>query len=274
MNGGRALFFGFHLEGCVDAEIEIGIWVPTMGGAFYAFGADDLDRRFFYSHGWKTRDCTLLDVVTQTAPGSHCGFILFLFVGNVDNGFNDGTEFAFGNFIGEGVDDDAARSQGGFVELRIPGSAAAEAGEVPDDETVGSICHGGEAHHVIKLVAVLDRAARFVDVFKWGQGEDEAVRVAIFDDFEALLFNGSILCGSARIAQVGPDCGAWWECRWGRFEAEVGQSSEGQRCRSSEEYLLGEIFAGKVVVVIVELMDISYALRYAIIETLLRNRLK
>jgi len=56
---------------------------------------------------------------------------------------------------------------------------------------------GGEAHHVVEIIAALSGAARFVDIFKWGMDEGEFVFEAVFVDDLALLFYRAVLGGSA-----------------------------------------------------------------------------
>lgn len=57
-----------------------------------------------------------------------------MLVGYIDDGFDDGAELTFGDFVCEGVDDDAARAECGFVELCLVRAATTEAGVVPDEE--------------------------------------------------------------------------------------------------------------------------------------------
>jgi len=53
-----------------------------------------------------------------------------------------------------------------------------------------------------------------------GAEQGEAVRLAVFGEDAALLFNGPILRGAAAIAKVSPDCGA--RAEGGRRRAEGG----------------------------------------------------
>jgi len=128
-----------HPKGFVDAGFEIWIRIPTMRCPLDAFGADYFYGRAEHSARRGARDRALFDVMTQAAPCSHCGFIFFLFVGNVYDGFDDRPKLAFGDFVGEGMDDDAAVPEDGFVELRVVCSPAAESGKVPDEQPLGFI---------------------------------------------------------------------------------------------------------------------------------------
>lgn len=120
----QAFSCGFHAKGFVDAKFEIWIGIPTMGGALCAFEGFDDDGCADKSERGNAWDCSLFDDVPQTAPGSHRGFVLFLLVGNINDGFNDGTEITFGDFVGERMDDDVSIAKRGFVELSVPCASA------------------------------------------------------------------------------------------------------------------------------------------------------
>lgn len=73
----------------------------------------------------------------ESAFGIGGGLTAFFFVGDVYEEFDDAAVLAFGNGIGEGVDEDAAIAEEGFVVDGVV-QVAGEAGVVPKEECFGA----------------------------------------------------------------------------------------------------------------------------------------
>lgn len=78
------------------------------------------------------------DEVFETAFGICGGLAAFFFVGDVYKEFDDAPVLPFGNGVGEGVDDDVAVAEEGFVVDGVI-EVASEAGVVPEEDAVGAV---------------------------------------------------------------------------------------------------------------------------------------
>lgn len=77
----------------------------------------------------------------------------FFFVGDVYEEFDDASVLPFGDWIGEGVDDDVAVAEEGFVVDGVV-EVAGEAGVVPEEDAMGSVFEvAGGVYKVVEFFA-------------------------------------------------------------------------------------------------------------------------
>lgn len=77
----------------------------------------------------------------------------FLFVGDIDEEFDDAAVLALGDGVGEGVDGDLSVAEEGFVVDGVI-EVAGEAGVVPEQETVRALAGGAvEIEHAVEVFA-------------------------------------------------------------------------------------------------------------------------
>jgi len=204
--------FDAHRKCQLDDWNHIRIRDPAVQGALDAFPGDNgyglaLEAfRRCARHG-----AIVFYDVMQAAAGFPGYLFCFFLVGDIDEGFEDELEFAFGNVIDKGMNNDALFTKKGLVILRIY-LAAGKAGKGPDEQP-GGFFMVGTFDQFAELVTAVVTGATLMDI-----GEDlrqvEAVFKAVVGEDIALLFDGSILVGTAGIAQVGPDDGSGWEGGW------------------------------------------------------------
>lgn len=202
-DGGEGLPSGAHGECLADAREEIRIGDPAMGDARGVVSVlADGDRGAFEASGRCAGDASVfLDKFAQAALGVDAGLAAFLFIGEIDEEFNDAAIVAFRDGIAEGVNSDLVGAQKGFVVdsvVEVPG----EAGVIPEDETCRALFGNPVGvDHAIEVVAANGRAARFGFVHEVVT-EDEAVARTIFLDLRQLLVCGLLLTATAAVAAV------------------------------------------------------------------------
>lgn len=134
--------FGFHLEGALDAGYPVGVGDPAVIGAGFACAQVGGDDGFaFEAFGRDARHCALLDDGAESIGGICGGLLGFLFVGDLDQHFDQATVASFGDLVGEGMDDYFPAADDGFVELGVI-HVTGEAGIVPDEECGGAVDGG------------------------------------------------------------------------------------------------------------------------------------
>lgn len=167
----------------------------------------EVDSHAFEAARWDAwHTAMILHQVTQAAFGFPGGLFAFLFIGHIDEEFHDASIFAFGDIIGERVDDDLMGADEGF-EINRVFDLTREAGIAPEHEPmralVGDVIHGD---HAVEVITPGSGAAAF-GLIDEAMAVDEPVFLAIFfDDFE-LLVGGAFLFGSATVAAIGVDDG-------------------------------------------------------------------
>ncbi len=129
-----------HLEGALDGGHDLSIGQPAVGVArsSIAVGAD-LDQLALEAGGRFAWDAAVLfHQVPQAALGIGGGLAAFFGVGDIDEEFDDAAVLAFGDGVGDGVDDHAAVADEGFVVdgvIQITGKA----GVVPEEDPFGAV---------------------------------------------------------------------------------------------------------------------------------------
>ena len=200
---------GAHFEGLADSGDELGVGDPAVGdvgGAVAALAnvdgfALEADRR-------DARDAAVLqDEVAQASAGVGGGLTALLFVGDIDEEFDDAAVLALGDGVGEGVDGDLSITEEGFVVDGVI-EVAGKAGVVPEQETMRSLDGGTvEIEHAVEVFTPDGGTARAGHVDKVVT-QDQAVGGAIGLDLDQLLFGGLILARATTIAAIGIDDGA------------------------------------------------------------------
>ena len=153
---------GFELEGKLEAWHEVWVWDPAMGGVGGAVSSyPNLYRLSFESAGGCAWDASVFeDEFAEAALGVGGGLAAFFFVGDVYEEFDDASVLAFGDGVGEGVDEDVSVAEEGFVVDGVV-EVAGEAGVVPEEETTWpSVGMAVAVDHGVEGVAACGGAAR------------------------------------------------------------------------------------------------------------------
>jgi len=202
--GGSA---GEHGESFSDSMGIFWVWVPAVIDAWFASAwIDSLDGGAKESDWRCAWDCALLDKGLEGGFDIDAGLPGFFFVCDVDEGFYEAGVGTFGDGIGDGVDDDTAFAEEGFVVGGII-EVASKAGVVPQEETIWAVFFllGGR-DHFLEVFSPGCGSACFSYVFV-DTGKDQVVLVGIFLEGIELALNGSVLTISATITKVSPDGG-------------------------------------------------------------------
>jgi len=197
-----------HAEGLLDAGNPIGIRNPLVKLAHFtgAFVDDGRQRLALDAAGRRAEHGFVVEQELVHHAFDRRGVLTtFSLIAQVFDIADQVTEFAVGNFISEGVNDDILILDEGDVEDRIFGIAG-EAGVIPKQDATGII--PAQLHIVEHLVEAFTTdngfaAARvFVDV-----AQDELMSAAICLDFKQLGIDGAFLPFATGITQVGIDDG-------------------------------------------------------------------
>jgi len=218
-----------HLKGFLNTSFEGGIWNPSVRDMLcFVTAFADVDELTHDPARRSARHAAIfLNEVTQAALCVDARLTALLFVGHVDEEFDEATIVSVRDVVFQRMDDDAPPADVYFVTLRVI-DVAGEAGVIPEDETVGALV-GAEIHvdHALEIVAVLSGAARFGFVYKVVT-QDERMEIAEGDDLGQLLICGLVLFHAAAVSPIGIDDRARGERGGGR---EVGQG-EGERMKA------------------------------------------
>lgn len=180
--------FGFELEGKLKAWHEVWVGDPAMGGVGGAVSSyPNLYRLSFEAAGGCAWDASVFeDEFAEAALGVGGGLAAFFFVGDVYEEFDDASVLAFGDGVGEGVNEDVAVAEEGFVVDGVV-EVTGEAGVVPEEEGLGAVLGVSVVvEHGVEGVAACGGAAAFGFVGVGG-AECEVVLCAVGLDFGELL---------------------------------------------------------------------------------------
>lgn len=199
--------FGAHLPGQLDARDESRILHPFAGHVGLARAAGtDLDGLAHEATGRGARHNAVFSQVVMQAALDFFGELLEeLFVPVVEGGFEETAFLAGGDFVVDGVDDEAATAEIRAVVLGVV-QIAGEAGPAPDDQPGfrGIILEVGK--HFIELGAVDGARARAGDIGE-DTGEDDVVLETPGAGDVFLLIDGQVLLVTTGIAKVSADVG-------------------------------------------------------------------
>lgn len=191
------------MEGEADAGDEGGVWNPAVILAFKPCAGVDGDDGFALEATRRdTWHGALGDDGADAIFGVDGGLTTLFLVGDVDQEFDEAPVGSLGDMVGEGVDDDAAFAEEGFVVGGVV-EVAGEAGVVPDEEGCGAFGFvAGVGDEAVEVVTPCSGASRFGGVFV-DAAQGEVVPGAVFFDGFELARNGAVLSFAAAVAQVG-----------------------------------------------------------------------
>lgn len=146
----------FQLKGALDASRPFGVGDPFVEGSHFACAVvGDGGQGFAHdATRWNAEHGFVFgDELMQFAFDGGGVFFAFGFVAEVFDEADEFFEFAFGDVVCKGVDDDARFLDEGDVEDGVVG-VAGEAGVVPEEDAVGVVFFGFDgSDHAVEVVA-------------------------------------------------------------------------------------------------------------------------